>query len=95
MDDEFLAEFPDSDVSELIGLDAHQQHDLLVSMRMNGTKLNLAGSKQRLINSLKRKNGPTKEAASNNALDPIASAMEDHPGLTREKAEEMAKAFGF
>ena len=27
--------------------------------------------------------------------DPIAQAMKDHPGLTRERAEEMAKAFGF
>ena len=29
------------------------------------------------------------------SYDPIANAMARHPGLTREKAEEMAKAFGF
>lgn len=27
--------------------------------------------------------------------DPIAAAMAEHPGLTREKAEAMARAFGF
>ena len=27
--------------------------------------------------------------------DPISNAIKRHPGLTREKAEEMAKAFGF
>ena len=27
--------------------------------------------------------------------NPIANAMERHPGLTEEKAEAMAKAFGF
>jgi hypothetical protein len=27
--------------------------------------------------------------------DEIDQAMKDHPGLTREKAEEMLKAFGF
>lgn len=27
--------------------------------------------------------------------DPIMQAMEQHPGLTREKADEMAKDFGF
>ena len=29
------------------------------------------------------------------SYDPIANAMARHPGLTREKAEEIAKAFGF
>jgi hypothetical protein len=29
------------------------------------------------------------------ALDPIEAAMRRHPGLTREKAEEMVEAFGF
>ena len=28
-------------------------------------------------------------------LDPISQAMEEHPGLTREEAEEMGKLFGF
>lgn len=29
------------------------------------------------------------------SADPLEIAMENHPGLTREEAEEMAEAFGF
>jgi hypothetical protein len=29
------------------------------------------------------------------AYDPIQNAMQRHPGLTKEKAEEMARALGF
>ena len=35
------------------------------------------------------------ESSSSQSYDPIANAMERFPGLTREKAEEMAEAFGF
>ena len=35
------------------------------------------------------------ESSSSQSYDPIANAMERFPGLTREKAEEMAQAFGF
>jgi hypothetical protein len=28
-------------------------------------------------------------------VDPLAAAMKRHPGLTREKAEEMAREFGY
>ena len=35
------------------------------------------------------------EEAENCSYDPIANAMKCFPGLTREKAEEMAAAFGF
>ena len=35
------------------------------------------------------------QKAKNESYDPIESAMKDHPTLTRETAEEMAKAFGF
>jgi hypothetical protein len=35
------------------------------------------------------------EEAENCSYDPIANAMKRFPGLTREKAEEMAAAFGF
>jgi len=31
----------------------------------------------------------------NSSYDPIEDAMKDNPTLTRELAEEMAKAFGF
>lgn len=53
------------------------------------------GSKKRLEALLRQKNGPSLEPAEFNAYDPIALAMEQNPGLTREKAEEMAKAYGF
>ena len=35
------------------------------------------------------------KGAKNEPYDPIESAMKDNPTLTREMAEEMAKAFGF
>ena len=35
------------------------------------------------------------KVAENCSYDPIANAMQRFPGLTREKAEEMATAFGF
>ena len=41
---------------------------------------------------LKSKNS---ESSSSQSYDPIANAMERFPGLTREKAEEIATAFGF
>ena len=35
------------------------------------------------------------QGAKHESYDPIESAMKDNPTLTREMAEEMAKAFGF
>lgn len=35
------------------------------------------------------------KGAKNESYDPIESAMKENPTLTREMAEEMAKAFGF
>jgi glutamine synthetase type III len=41
-------------------------------------------------------NGSKKsESFESKSYDPIANAMKRFPGLTREKAEEMATAFGF
>lgn len=47
-----------------------------------------AGSRKRLQRVLATK-------AVTTSFDPIASAMENHPGLTRAEAEAMARAFGF
>lgn len=33
--------------------------------------------------------------ASSESYDPIANAMRRHPGLTRERAEELARLYGF
>lgn len=38
---------------------------------------------------------PQDSATREQPYDPIQSAMDRHPGLTREKAEEMAEALGF
>lgn len=38
---------------------------------------------------------PRPDVSASDLYDPIAEAMAQHPGLTREKAEEMAEAFGF
>jgi hypothetical protein len=69
-------------------MDAQQEHD---RARVKLTKKGLNGSKKRLEALLKKK----AKAAPSGGYDPIASAMRNHPGLTREKAEEMAEAFGF
>jgi hypothetical protein len=67
-------------------MDAQQEHD---QARVMPTKKSLMGSQKRLEALLKLK------AATTAGYDSIASAMGDHPGLTREKAEETAEAFGF
>lgn len=44
---------------------------------------------------LKERSAASSQPVSSTAFDPIENAMKRHPGLTREEAEEMAKAFGF
>lgn len=58
-----------------------QYNEMLVS-----TKIKLAPAKQMKA---------MLQEAKNSSYDPIANAMQRFPGLTREKAEEMATAFGF
>ena len=36
-----------------------------------------------------------KQELGQNSYDPIQNAMQQHPGLTKEEAEEMARAMGF
>jgi len=67
-----------------MSLDAQQQHDRHMARRAK-KGLNLEGSKQRLKTALREKQ----------AFDPIAAAMRDHPGLTRERAEADARVLGF
>ena len=71
-------------------MDVQQQHDLKMS---KGVKLT-DGSKERLeALLLKKAKKPKKKALSE--LDPIARAMLQHKGLTREEAESLAEAHGF
>ena len=44
---------------------------------------------------LRKINGPSMEPSLPGTNGPIASAMESHPGLTKEEAIAMAEAFGF
>ena len=36
-----------------------------------------------------------KQELGQNSYDPIQNAMQQHPGLTKEEAEEMARELGF
>jgi hypothetical protein len=53
----------------------------------------MPGSKKRLEALLKKKSEPSKTQSQRGPLGPIESALKNHPGLTREKAEEMAEQF--
>ena len=55
----------------------------------------LQGSKDRLGALLAEKGTSSAPHKQSIRRDPIALAMMDNPGLTRENAEKMAAAFGF
>ena len=74
-------------------MDAQQEHDLLMEER--GEFKPAKGSKKRLEALLARKNGPSLEPVPSIGYDPIASCMAQNPGLTRERAEELAANLGF
>lgn len=72
--------------------DAQGEHDLAV--RGRAQRMHLTGSRRRLEALLARKAAePTPKPYY--GIDPIEAALLDHPSLTREEAEEMARAFGF
>ena len=50
---------------------------------------------KKLLNKSEESKSKQSEPSSSQSYDPIANAMERFPGLTREKAEEIATAFGF
>ena len=50
---------------------------------------------KKLLNKSEESKSKQSESSSSQSYDPIANAMERFPGLTREKAEEIATAFGF
>jgi hypothetical protein len=84
-----------------MGLDAQQQHDQEMVRRAVSKKGLAPGSRQRLEALLKAKSGSSASSQRFNEFgapvdyNPIASLKAEHPGLTDEKIEEMAKAFGF
>ncbi len=69
-------------------MDAQQQHDRSLVRKLK--KLNLAGSRQRLEALLKAKNATLSDWS-----DPLASVLRENPTLTRAKAEEMVRQYGF
>ncbi|PUE41434.1 hypothetical protein [Limnohabitans sp. Bal53] len=73
----------EGDPYEDFTLTAQQQHDVMACRRKGKLQ---PGSKQRLVKLLKAKE---------TAFDPIAGAMLDNPGLTRDEAERHARALGF
>lgn len=73
-------------------MDAQQQHDAAMARRRK--KLD-AGSRQRLEDLLAKKSASSSTPEQSTAFDPIESAMRQHPTLTREEAEQMARDFGF
>lgn len=81
-------------------MDAQQEHDWDFSQRLKkakkeGQPLVDVESKQRLEALLKEKRSGSSKNGPSFGLGPIAQAMENHPGLTEEKAIEMAEEFGF
>lgn len=73
-------------------MDAQEEHDHEMSKRRMTLE---AGSRQRLEALLAKKNAASSAKVKFPTMGPIERAMRDHPGLTREKAIEMAEAFGF
>lgn len=71
-------------------MDAQQQHDQAMNPNPD-----LTGSRKRLEALLAKKSASSSRPSQPRGFDPIALAMQDHPGLTREEAERDARAAGF
>ena len=71
-------------------MDAQEEHDYRMSQRRS-----LKGSRHKLEDLLEDKNASSKSPPQKASQDPIATAIKNNPGLTREKAVEMAEKFGF
>lgn len=72
---------------------AQEEHDEILSEALRkGLKLMPKHELEALIREKASENPPENDE---DCWDPIEAAMRNHPGLTREKAEEMARAFGF
>lgn len=72
-------------------MSAQDEHDYLMAQR----KPQLTGSKKRLEASLRAKNTSSGALSQPELQDPIAAAMKNNPGLTREKAMDIAEKLGF
>jgi hypothetical protein len=70
-------------------MDAQQEHDEQLSEDL---KKGLKPDPQYLKDLLRSKND---DSSPSEDYDPIANAMKNNPGLTREEADEMAEFLGF
>ncbi len=77
------------------GLDAQQHHDITVLYRDRHPQPVPKDSRQRLEALLRSKQTEAEIRQRLGVLDPIASAMKRHPGLTLEQASKDAEDFGF
>jgi hypothetical protein len=71
-------------------MNAQDEHDYRMSKRRS-----LEGSKPRLEALLKEKSASSQAQLQPELQDPIEAAIKNNPGLTRQKAVEMAEKFGF
>lgn len=71
-------------------MDAQEEHDYRMSKRRS-----LENSKPKLESLLKKKGAYSKLKSPPELQDPIEAAVKNNPGLTREKAAEIAEKFGF
>jgi hypothetical protein len=71
-------------------MDAQEEHDY----RMSKRRL-LENNKPKLEALLQEKTASSKAKSQPELLDPIEAAIKNNPGLTRQKAAEMAEKFGF
>jgi hypothetical protein len=71
-------------------MNAQDEHDYKMSKRRA-----LEGTKQKLEALLKEKSASSQAQSQPELQDPIEAAIKNNPGLTRQKAVEMAEKFGF
>ncbi len=71
-------------------MNAQDEHDYKMSKRRS-----LEGSRPKLEALLKEKSASSQAQSQPELQDPIEAAIKNNPGLTRQKAVEMAEKFGF
>ncbi len=71
-------------------MDAQQQHDL--NLRR---KLRLKGSREKLESLLEKRKDTSPERLESDEYNWVGALLKEHPNLTIEEVDEMAKAFGF
>ena len=81
-------------------MDDQQRHDqklhkVMQDFKKRGIPIVEPDSREKLEALLEKKSIDSKSKEQSYELGPIAQAMRNHPGLTAEKAIEMAEAFGF